>query len=147
MLASTRFNAKAAADSLGLPLYRYLGGVGARTLPVPMLNILNGGKHAANSTDFQEFMVMPVGAPTFSEGLRWGVEIYQSLKKVLHDGVPVVEISPFSQLSSKCSKNFSIRTRRFARLQGSGVHRAFLISSMDMAFTSFMAAHCLLQRE
>ena len=77
--------AKAAADALMLPLYRYLGGVGARTLPVPMMNILNGGKHAVNSTDFQEFMVMPVGAPTFSEGLRWGVEIYQSLKKVLHD--------------------------------------------------------------
>jgi enolase len=78
--------AKAAAEAVGLPLYRYLGGVGARTLPVPMLNILNGGKHAANSTDFQEFMVMPVGAATFAEGLRWGAEIYQSLKKVLHDG-------------------------------------------------------------
>lgn len=77
--------AKAGADALGLPLYRYLGGVSARTLPVPMMNILNGGKHAANSTDFQEFMVMPVGAPTFAEGLRWGSEIYQSLKKVLHD--------------------------------------------------------------
>lgn len=77
--------AKAAANALDLPLYRYLGGVGARTLPVPMMNILNGGKHAVNSTDFQEFMVMPVGAPTFSEGLRWGAEIYQSLKKVLHD--------------------------------------------------------------
>ena len=77
--------AKAAADELGLPLYRYLGGVSGRTLPVPMMNILNGGKHAANSTDFQEFMVMPVGAPTFAEGLRWGVEVYQSLKKVLHD--------------------------------------------------------------
>jgi len=77
--------AKAAAETVGQPLYRYLGGVSARTLPVPMLNILNGGKHAANSTDFQEFMVMPVGAETFSEGLRWGVEIYQSLKKVLHD--------------------------------------------------------------
>jgi enolase len=68
-----------------MPLYRYLGGVSARTLPVPMMNILNGGKHAANSTDFQEFMVMPVGAPTFAEALRWGAEIYQSLKKVLHD--------------------------------------------------------------
>ncbi len=77
--------AKAAALELKLPLYRYLGGVGARVLPVPMMNILNGGKHAVNSTDFQEFMVMPVGAETFSEGLRWGVEIYQSLKKVLHD--------------------------------------------------------------
>ena len=77
--------AKAAAEAVGLPLYRYLGGVNARVLPVPMMNILNGGKHALGSTDFQEFMVMPVGAPTYGEGLRWGVEIYQSLKKVLHD--------------------------------------------------------------
>jgi enolase len=75
--------AHAAAAALGVPLYRYLGGVSARTLPVPMFNILNGGKHAANSTDFQEFMVMPVGAPNFREGLRWGVEVYQALKKVL----------------------------------------------------------------
>jgi len=75
--------AKAAADGLGLPLYRYIGGTSARTLPVPMMNILNGGKHAANSTDLQEFMIMPVAAPSFAECLRWGVEIYQSLKKVL----------------------------------------------------------------
>jgi enolase len=75
--------AHAAAASLGLPLYRYLGGVGARTLPVPMMNIMNGGKHAAGATDMQEFMVMPVGASSYSEGLRWGVEIYHSLKKVL----------------------------------------------------------------
>ncbi len=75
--------AHAAADSQGLPLYRYLGGVTGRTLPVPMMNIMNGGKHAAGATDMQEFMVMPVGASTYSEGLRWGVEIYQSLKKVL----------------------------------------------------------------
>ena len=73
--------AKAAADSVGLPLYRYLGGVGARTLPVPMMNIMNGGKHAAGGTDLQEFMVMPVGAPTFREGLRWGAEIYQSRRR------------------------------------------------------------------
>jgi enolase len=86
ILAVSMAVAKAAAEDLGMPLYRYLGGVNARTLPVPMLNILNGGKHAANSTDFQEFMVMPVGAPSFREGLRWGAEIYQSLKKVLHDG-------------------------------------------------------------
>ncbi len=76
--------AKAAAQAVGLPLYRYLGGVGARTLPVPMMNILNGGKHAAGSTDFQEFMVMPVGAPSFAEALRWGAEIYHSLAQVLH---------------------------------------------------------------
>src|SRR5690349_13901646 len=75
--------AHAAADSLQIPFYRHIGGTVARTLPVPMFNILNGGKHAANSTDFQEFMVMPVGAPSFAEGLRWGVEVYQALKKVL----------------------------------------------------------------
>ena len=77
--------AVAAAESLGLPLYRYLGGPNVHRLPVPMLNILNGGKHAEDSTDFQEFMVMPVGAETFSEGLRMGAEVYQALKAVLHD--------------------------------------------------------------
>ena len=85
ILAVSLAVAKAAASDLNLPLYRYLGGVYSRILPVPMLNILNGGKHAVNSTDFQEFMVMPVGAPTFAEALRWGAEVYQSLKKVLHD--------------------------------------------------------------
>lgn len=77
--------ARAAANAQQLPLYRYLGGVSARTLPVPMMNILNGGKHAENSTDMQEYMILPVGAPTFREGLRWGAEVYQGLKKVLHD--------------------------------------------------------------
>jgi enolase len=75
--------AKAAAASQELPLYRYLGGVYARTLPVPMMNIMNGGAHAPGATDIQEFMIMPVGAESFSEGLRWGVEIYHNLKKVL----------------------------------------------------------------
>ncbi len=77
--------AKAAATSLNLPLYRYLGGVNAKELPVPMMNILNGGKHADNSVDLQEFMVMPVGAESFSECLRWGAEIFHALKKVLKD--------------------------------------------------------------
>src|SRR5438132_6967912 len=76
--------AKAAANASQQPLYRYLGGVAARTLPVPMMNILNGGKHADNSTDMQEYMVLPVGAPTFREALRMGAEVYQGLKKVLH---------------------------------------------------------------
>lgn len=75
--------AKAAAVSVDLPLYRYLGGVAACRLPVPMMNIMNGGKHAAGATDLQEFMVMPVGAPTMAEAVRWGAEIYHSLRKVL----------------------------------------------------------------
>ncbi len=77
--------ARASADSSALPLYKYIGGVNANTLPVPMMNILNGGVHADNNVDFQEFMIMPVGAPNFREGLRWCTEIYHTLKKVLHD--------------------------------------------------------------
>ena len=76
--------ARAAANAQQQPFYRYVGGVSARTLPVPMMNILNGGKHADNSTDMQEYMVLPVGAQTFHEALRMGAEVYQSLKKVLH---------------------------------------------------------------
>ncbi|MBK7763647.1 MAG: phosphopyruvate hydratase [Bacteroidetes bacterium] len=75
--------AKAAAEESGLSLYRYIGGTNARTLPVPMMNILNGGAHADNKIDFQEFMVMPIGAKSFSEGLRWGTEIFHTLKAVL----------------------------------------------------------------
>ena len=75
--------ARAAAESVGLPLYKYLGGPNAHTLPTPMMNILNGGVHATNNVDFQEFMIMPVGAPTFSEALRWCTEVYHTLKSVL----------------------------------------------------------------
>ena len=77
--------AQAAAQEHGLPLYSYLGGINARTLPIPMMNILNGGQHADNKIDIQEFMIMPVGAPTFGEALRMGTEIFHKLKKVLHD--------------------------------------------------------------
>src|SRR3954464_3602407 len=77
--------ARASASENGLPLYRYLGGEAAHILPVPMMNVLNGGAHADNSVDFQEFMVMPVGAPTFAEALRWGAEVFHALKKTLHD--------------------------------------------------------------
>lgn len=83
LLAVSMAAAKAAAIEAGLPLYRYIGGTNAKTLPVPMMNILNGGAHADNKIDFQEFMIMPVGAPSFSEGLRWGVEIFHTLKSVL----------------------------------------------------------------
>jgi len=77
--------AKAAAEAAGLPLYRYVGGTSARVLPVPMMNIVNGGAHADNPIDFQEFMVMPIGASSFAEGLRMGAEIFHTLKKKLHD--------------------------------------------------------------
>ncbi len=77
--------ARAAADSAGLPLYRYVGGPNAHVLPVPMMNILNGGSHADSNVDIQEFMIAPIGAPSFKEALRWGAEVYHSLKKVLHD--------------------------------------------------------------
>jgi enolase 1/2/3 len=83
ILAVSMAAARASAVSLDIPLYRYLGGAGANTLPTPMMNILNGGAHADNNVDFQEFMVMPVGAPSFSEALRWGVEVFHTLKGVL----------------------------------------------------------------
>ncbi len=83
MLAVSMAVAKAAAEEAGLPLFRYVGGTNAKILPMPMMNILNGGAHADNKIDFQEFMVLPVGAPSFSEGLRWGVEIFHALKTVL----------------------------------------------------------------
>jgi enolase len=83
ILAVSMATARAAADDLGLPLFRYLGGPMARTLPVPMMNILNGGAHAANTVDFQEYMIVPVGAESFAEALRMGAEVFHSLKKVL----------------------------------------------------------------
>jgi enolase len=83
ILAISMAVAKAAAEEAALPLFRYIGGTNAKVIPMPMMNILNGGAHADNKIDFQEFMVMPVGAPTFSDGLRWGVEIFHALKTVL----------------------------------------------------------------
>ena len=85
MLGVSMACAKAAAEALEIPLYRYLGGISPRLLPVPMMNILNGGKHAANTVDFQEFMIMPVQAESFADGLRICAEIYHNLKKILND--------------------------------------------------------------
>jgi enolase len=85
MLGVSLAVAHAAADSVGLPLFRYLGGAGARILPVPLVNILNGGRHAVDSTDFQEFMIAPLGAPTFREALRWAAETFHALGRLLHD--------------------------------------------------------------
>ena len=87
MLGVSLAVAKAAATSLHQPLYRYLGGASAHVLPVPMMNVLNGGEHADNNIDLQEFMIMPTGAASFSEALRWGAECYQTLKLVLEEKI------------------------------------------------------------
>ena len=85
MLAVSMAVARAAAEESGLPLYRYLGGMGGMQLPVPMMNVINGGAHANNSLDLQEFMIIPVGAPTFREAVRWGAEVFHALKKIIND--------------------------------------------------------------
>ena len=85
LLGTSLAVAHAAAEESGLPLWRYVGGANAHVLPVPMMNVLNGGAHADNNVDFQEFMIMPVGAASYSEGLRWGAETYHALKGLLHD--------------------------------------------------------------
>ncbi len=85
MLAVSMAVARAAAEESGLPLYRYLGGMGGVQLPVPMMNVINGGAHANNTLDIQEFMIIPVGAPTFREALRWGAEVFHALKQIIHD--------------------------------------------------------------
>jgi enolase len=85
MLAVSMAVARAAADEAGLPLYRYFGGMSAVQMPVPMMNVINGGAHANNSLDLQEFMILPVGATTFRESLRWGAEVFHALKKIIHD--------------------------------------------------------------
>src|ERR1700692_1383143 len=84
MLAVSMAVAKAAAEEAGLPLYRYLGGSGAMQMPVPMMNVINGGAHADNNLDMQEFMIIPIGAPSFREALRYGAEVFHTLKKILH---------------------------------------------------------------
>ncbi|MTA00085.1 MAG: phosphopyruvate hydratase, partial [Actinobacteria bacterium] len=83
MLGTSLAIAKAAANSLGLPLWRYVGGPNSHVLPVPMMNVINGGAHADNTLDLQEFMIMPIGAPSFREALRWGTETYYQIKKIL----------------------------------------------------------------
>ncbi len=121
--------AKAAAAARDLPLYRYVGGTSARVLPVPMMNIVNGGAHADNPIDFQEFMIMPVGAPSFSEGLRMGVEVFQTLKKGLHDAGHNTNVgdeggfAPNLQVCRGCAW-FRDEVDRGSRLQGRRRHRA-----------------------
>ena len=106
--------AKAAANSCGLPLYLYLGGVAAQELPVPMMNILNGGQHADNNVDIQEFMIMPVGAKSFTECLRMNVEIYHTLKSLLKEKA----LAPVWVMKRLCA-GFEIQRRSYCRYFGS----------------------------
>ena len=116
--------AKAAADELGLPLFRYVGGADAHVLPVPMMNVVNGGVHADNSIDLQEFMIMPVGAASFSEALRWGVETYHALAGVLKvRGLSTTvgdeeDLPPTSPPMKRPSRSWSKRSRRRAGCPG-----------------------------
>jgi enolase len=105
LLAASLGCARASAQALGLPLYRYLGGANARRLPVPMMNIVNGGSHADNTLDIQEFMVAPVGAPSFAEGLRWGAEIFHRLKKRLRDDGKATSVGDEGGFAPDLGKN------------------------------------------
>src|SRR5947207_3435802 len=97
--------AKAAADAHALPLYRYLGGAGAKTLPVPLMNVINGGAHADNNLDIQEFMIVPVGADSFSEALRMGAEVFHTLKKLLHEKSLVTAVGDEGGFAPNFGKN------------------------------------------
>jgi enolase len=130
--------AKAAANAQGQPLYRYLGGVSARTLPVPMMNILNGGKHADNSTDMQEYMVLPVGASTFREGLRMGAEVYQGLKKVLHDRKQNTNVGDEGGFAPSLSSNREALEVIVAAIETAGYKPGVdIFLGMDPAATEF----------
>ena len=110
--------ARAAADSSGLPLFRYLGGPNAHVLPVPMMNILNGGAHADNNVDIQEFMITPVGAPTFTEALRWGAEVYHALKSVIKQrgiSTGIGDEGGFAPDLSTTGRRWTSSSRRSAR--------------------------------
>ncbi len=130
--------AKAAANAQGQPLYRYLGGVSARTLPVPMMNILNGGKHADNSTDMQEYMVLPVGAASFREALRMGAEVYQGLKKVLHDRKQNTNVGDEGGFAPSLSSNREALEVIVAAIETAGYKPGVdIFLGMDPAATEF----------
>ncbi len=127
--------ARAAADELELPLYRYVGGTNAHTLPVPMMNVLNGGEHADNNIDFQEFMVMPVGAASFSEALRWGVETYHALKGVLTERGLSTSIGDEGGFAPNLGSNEeALKLLMFA------IEKAGLIPGTDMALAMDVAS-------
>ena len=130
--------ARAAADDLQIPLYRHVGGSNAHVLPVPMLNVLNGGEHADNNIDFQEFMIMPVGAASFSEGLRWGVETYHQLKKVLHERGLSTAIGDEGGFAPNLSSNEEALRLLLEAIEGAGLTPGTEMAlAMDVASTEF----------
>jgi enolase len=132
--------AKAAADELGLPLYRYVGGTNAHVLPVPMLNVLNGGAHADNNVDFQEFMVMPVGAASFREALRWGVETYHVLRRVLHERGLSTAIGDEGGFAPNLASNEEALQLLVEAIEGAGLTPGDDVAlALDVASTEFFA--------
>ncbi len=132
--------ARAAAEDLALPLYRYVGGVNAHVLPVPMMNVLNGGEHADNNVDFQEFMIMPVGAASFTEGLRWGVETYHSLKKVLGERGLATAIGDEGGFAPDLESNEAALTLLIEAIERAGRTPGDEIAlTMDVASTEFFS--------
>jgi enolase len=130
--------ARAAADDLQIPLYRYVGGANAHVLPVPMLNVLNGGEHADNNIDFQEFMIMPVGAASFSEGLRWGVETYHQLKRVLHERGLATAIGDEGGFAPNLGSNEEALRLLIEAIEQAGLTPGTEMSlAMDVASTEF----------
>ncbi len=135
ILGASLATARAAAEDLGLPLYRYIGGANAHVLPVPMMNVLNGGEHADNNIDFQEFMIMPVGAASFSEGLRWGVETYHALKKVLSDRGLATAIGDEGGFAPNLGSN-----EEAVQLLMDAIEKAGLTPGTDIALTTDVAS-------
>lgn len=135
ILGASLASAHAAAAHLELPLYRYVGGANAHVLPVPMMNVLNGGEHADNNIDFQEFMIMPVGAASFSEGLRWGVETYHALKKVLSQRGLATAIGDEGGFAPNLASN-----EEAVQLLMDAIEKAGLTPGTDMVLTSDVAS-------
>ncbi len=138
MLGVSQAVARAAAQSSGLPLYQYLGGAGARRLPVPQMNVLNGGKHADSSLDFQEFMLMPVGAPSFAEALRYGSETFQALKHLLHERGLSTAVGDEGGFAPALSSNDEACQLIVAAIERAGYRPGEQIAiALDPASTSF----------
>ncbi len=130
--------AQASAQELGLPLYRYLGGVGARRLPVPMMNIVNGGSHADNTLDIQEFMVMPVGAPSFAEGLRWGTEIFHHLKRRLKKDGKATSVGDEGGFAPDLGRNEDALTYILGAIEDAGYKPGEdILLALDVAASEF----------